>query len=102
MVVLSLAASGFALVFTRSPLFGWLRNFAADCSGLLGDLASCYFCMGTWFALGLTWFYPPGLLALNWWADWLASAMAVTALAGLISGSISLLVNLQNWAKSVQ
>jgi len=99
MLVLSLAASGFSLVFTRSPLFGWARTIAANISGLLGELASCYFCMGTWFALALTAVYPSALLGGRWWLDWLVSAMAVTALAGLISGTIALLVNLQNWAK---
>jgi len=98
-VTLGLAASGFALIVTRSPIFKWARDFAESLGAIPGELASCYFCMGTWFAMGLTAVYSPDLLKGAWGVDWLVSAMAVTALAGLISGTISLLVNLQNWLK---
>lgn len=101
LLILSLSASGLALVFTRSPVFGWARNLAARMGDVIGELARCYFCMGTWFSMALAALYPapeliPESASRPWAINWLTASMAITALAGLFSGSAIVLLKLQN------
>ena len=100
LVTLALASSGFALIVTKSSPFEWLRDLAFKASELVGELFSCFFCMGTWFAMGLAALYPPNVLPPlgigHGLIEWLVSSMAITALAGVFSGAVSFFVRQQN------
>lgn len=94
---LALATSGNALVIAKAPWFDPIRNWLKARSDLLGELASCHFCLGTWIALILNAIYQVRLVQSWLWLDVFVSAMAIFAVAAFISNTILLLARLYNW-----
>ena len=87
--LLALAVSAIAMSITQGSIFAPFRTWLADRSKWLGELFSCFFCLGHWVAFtAVAVFRPQPLRSGFYLADLVASAFAIIAIATIISGVI--------------
>jgi hypothetical protein len=85
-VTLAIAAAAIAMSFSQGSMFEPLRKSIAARSKLLGELASCFFCLSHWVAIAGVAIYRPQPLRAWWPADFLIAVFVVVAIATIIAG----------------
>ena len=92
MIALSAAVSAAAFIIAKSPLF---QPFREKLKGeFLQQLFGCPFCLGTWFAMLAVLISQLRLVKvpipyLNWVLELGISWLAITCLAGILSGVLA-------------
>jgi hypothetical protein len=84
--VIAAAAAAISMSFTQGTMFEPLRKWIASQNTLLGELASCFFCLSHWVAIAGVLIYQPRPVRIVLAVDLIVSTFVVVALATVISG----------------